>query len=295
MASSAPSLPTIILVPGACHSAACFNAILQHLHTAGFPTQALTLPSLNSSSPNTATCAEDSAFILETAILPLLNEGKDVLLIGHSYSSVPISGSALGLSKSRRIREGKEGGVVGLVFMTAFLVPGGEATVFAFGGNDPPQQRNDTVCSASTNTHFYISPLIPLHSPPIRAKQKRSSNQPSPGLAVFENPAELFYPDLPPSSQKQYTDLLQPHAYNAFHTQCLPPAWAEDDFKGRRAYIKCMADIAVPPVAQQAMLDSTGVEWIVREIEAAHSPFASKPEELARLIVGLRDEFEGVA
>ena len=36
---------------------------------------------------------------------------------------------------------------------------------------------------------------------------------------------------------------------------------------------------------QQMMIDGTGVEWILKDIESSHSPQLSKAEELAGLLV----------
>lgn len=64
-------------------------------------------------------------------------------------------------------------------------------------------------------------------------------------------------------------------------------SWDSDEFKGRVAFIRTINDAAIPLAVQQMMLDGTGVEWIVRDIESGHSPQLSKPEELAGILVEL--------
>ena len=55
--------------------------------------------------------------------MKLVDEGKDVVMIAHSYGGSPMSQCTKGLSKTEREAEGKEGGIVRLAYMTA-LVPG---------------------------------------------------------------------------------------------------------------------------------------------------------------------------
>ena len=50
-------------------------------------------------------------------------------------------------------------------------------------------------------------------------------------------------------------------------------------------YIRCMRDQAFPPFLQDRFLEDSGVEWKVKDVEASHSPFASKPEELVEIFV----------
>lgn len=64
---------------------------------------------------------EDAAVIAEEAGA-LADQGRDVIIISHSYGGVPATESVRGLSKKARRAEGKQGGVVRLAYM-ASLVP----------------------------------------------------------------------------------------------------------------------------------------------------------------------------
>jgi alpha-beta hydrolase superfamily lysophospholipase len=142
---SPSSSPTVVLVPGACHSAACYELLIPHLERAGFAVKALTLPSIDPVSPETATCADDANFIRNTVLLPLIEEGKEILLVGHSYGGIPISAAALGLSKRTRSKSGKVGGIIGLVYITALLVGTDKDVMSSTGEGDPPPLILDTV------------------------------------------------------------------------------------------------------------------------------------------------------
>jgi hypothetical protein len=83
---------------------------------------------------------DDADFFRDRVIMPYLDQGQDVVLIMHSYSGVPGSASALGLSKTERAAQGKKGGVIGQIFYAAMLQKGGDGTdlLTAAGGSFPP-------------------------------------------------------------------------------------------------------------------------------------------------------------
>jgi hypothetical protein len=50
-------------------------------------------------------------------------------------------------------------------------------------------------------------------------------------------------------------------------------------------FIKNTLDVALPLPVQNMFLERCeGTEWVIREVEAGHSPFVSKPKELVELI-----------
>ena len=140
-------LPIIVLVPGAFHPTSCYDTFLPHLQRAGYSTIAVPLPSLNPTNPKTTTVTSDSRWIRDTYLIPLVEkEGKDVLLLMHSYGGVAGGAAALGLGKSTRASCGKPGGVLGLVHLSANIVAEGQSLLEGVGGEWPPFIKIDTVC-----------------------------------------------------------------------------------------------------------------------------------------------------
>lgn len=133
-------MTTILFVPGAWITKAFYEPFLQALKTAGYDVRYAGYPSLDpkESDPSTIDCHADTEAI--TAVLrPLVeDEGKDVLLFMHSYAGMPGAAAATGLAKSQREQEGKAGGVIGLLFLGAFVVPEGLSCAGLQGGNLPP-------------------------------------------------------------------------------------------------------------------------------------------------------------
>lgn len=129
-----PTKPSILIVPGSFAPAEIYDPVVEAVTARGHETQAVQLPSVGLKPEPTPTrepptMYEDAAHIAALAAA-LADEGKDVVIIGHSYGGVPATESVRGLAKVDRRREGKEGGLVRLAYFTA-LVP--EVGVYAGG------------------------------------------------------------------------------------------------------------------------------------------------------------------
>lgn len=132
------SNPTIVIVPGAWHPRTAYSSLATQLQKASFPTLVVSLPSFNASEPLTSSCSADAKSVRQQ-ILPLIEQdGKDIILLAHSYGGIPGGGAAYGLSQKTRSQQGKKGGVIGLVYMSAFVVPGGESLRDYLGGEHAP-------------------------------------------------------------------------------------------------------------------------------------------------------------
>ena len=66
------------------------------------------------------------------------NVAKDVLAVAHSYAGIPVGGAASSLSKGTRLKEGKKRGVIGIAYITAFVVSEGISRLDIFGVEWPP-------------------------------------------------------------------------------------------------------------------------------------------------------------
>ena len=55
----------------------------------------------------------------------------------------------------------------------------------------------------------------------------------------------------------------------------------------------CMQDHCILPIGQQMMVQQSGVEWNVAELQSSHSPFLSMPEKLAEIVVGWAEGWAG--
>lgn len=154
--------PTILVLPGAWLNPSTYDAFISRLKHLSFPTAYASYPSLDPSNPATADAANDTVAVLEGSLLPLIaDEGKDVVIVMHSYGGVPGSSAARGLSKAQRSQEGKSGGVVGLIHISGFVLPGGASVADGQGGKLPGWvKENEVRCSSiPAHRHLYFAPV----------------------------------------------------------------------------------------------------------------------------------------
>lgn len=138
-------MTTILFVPGAWITPVAYQPFLQTLSGAGYDTRFAAYPSLDPKDPTVQDVEADTKAIAST-LKPLVEEeGKDVLIILHSYAGMPGAAAATHLSKTQRAKEGKAGGVIGLLFIGAFVVPEGLSCAGLQGGNLPPWILLDNV------------------------------------------------------------------------------------------------------------------------------------------------------
>lgn len=140
------SRPVFVLVPGASQSPAAHGYLLHLLQCRGYGAFSALLPSVGATEQVTA--ADDAEYVRSRMLLPVLDiEQRNVILICHSYSSVPASAAALGLGKADRIAEGKKTAVLGQIFIAAVVAKGGDGLdlIAHFGGQTSPHTRIDVI------------------------------------------------------------------------------------------------------------------------------------------------------
>jgi pimeloyl-ACP methyl ester carboxylesterase len=71
----------------------------------------------------------------------LADEGRDLVVVGHSYGGVVTSCAVEGLSKDARSKEGKTGGVIKVIYISAFALDKGQSMLGMLGGNYLPWMK----------------------------------------------------------------------------------------------------------------------------------------------------------
>ena len=111
----------------------------------------------------TADCASDANYLHDQYLQPLVEtDDKDVIIVTHSYGAIPGSAAAMGSSKRSRTEQGKTGGVIGIVFMSAFVKENGSISD-TMGGQWPPFIEKDAV-GLSSSAVPYTATLYPMIS-----------------------------------------------------------------------------------------------------------------------------------
>ncbi|RMD44007.1 hypothetical protein DV735_g1109, partial [Chaetothyriales sp. CBS 134920] len=234
--------PAIVLVPGAWHTPEGFKQVIDLLEAAGYEVKAVHLASVGAPVPLQDFRPDVEA--VQTAIREFADQGKDVLVLGHSYGGVVITEATNGLDKATREKQGLKGGVSHLYFLCAFVLPEDHSLATALDDKPLPW--------------FEVSEDQLLVTP--------------------KQPAEVFYNDVEDPSAIIKT--LKPHSFRTFFSKVTYAGWKYVP----NTYLLCAKDAAIPLALQQAMVDrarSLGANFTTHDMDASHSPFLSKPEELA--------------
>ncbi|KXG52195.1 uncharacterized protein PGRI_084790 [Penicillium griseofulvum] len=252
-------MTTILFVPGAWITPAFYQPFIHALSHASYDVQYAGYPSLDPEEPLTATCQVDSDAVTDILQSLVEDEGRDVVVFMHSYGGMPGSAAASGLSKVQRAQEGKTGGVIGLLYLGAFVVPEGHSCAGLQGGALPPWILLD---------------------------------QPEPNVNIVDDPVKNFAADVNHGLVKKLTKSVKPHSNIAFTSTQPHPAWADQEFEGRLGFIVTTEDAAVPKEAQTGMMAATQKAWIVKEIASSHcAPFINRINETVGLIREIIDQF----
>ncbi|KAH3905254.1 hypothetical protein HBI56_173410 [Parastagonospora nodorum] len=255
----AATRPFIVIVPGGAQNPAHYGYLSHLLLLAGYPVYSALLPSVGTEGK--VTIDDDAAYIRDRMLLPILDyEEHDVILLMHSYGGIPGSAAANGLSKTERSAQGKNTSVIGQIYFAAILAKGGD------GGN-------------------LLDPLGGQYPPHIT---------PDPLLNVLRCTDRIrpLYHDVPADLAEALAVSAMVQGKTSFESPCPRATWDSDHFKGRVAFVRTLKDASIPVDVQQMMIDGTGVEWIVKDIESGHSPQGSQPEKLTSIVVELTKAFQ---
>lgn len=100
-----------------------------------------------------------------------------------------------------------------------------------------------------------------------------------------------FYNDLPDEIADRITATLKGHSGAATMSAPSTIGWRNKEYDGHRAYIRTIQDNTVPLKHQDEYIARSGVEWLVKSVDASHSAFVSKTDEVVGLVAELAVEF----
>jgi pimeloyl-ACP methyl ester carboxylesterase len=131
------STPSVVFVPGSFAPASLYHPLAEAVVARGVEAQAINLPTVHLPGEDriAPSLYDDGDFIAST-IEKLADEGKDVIVIGHSYGGIPLSQGTVGLSKPTRAAQGKPGGLVTVAYMTAYVPVLNESAADIQAGGD---------------------------------------------------------------------------------------------------------------------------------------------------------------
>jgi alpha-beta hydrolase superfamily lysophospholipase len=148
-----PSKPDIIIVPGAWHGPESFKPTSDLLEKAGYTVHGINLASVGASPPLKS--FDPDVEIIRNTVNEVLSSGKDLVLVYHSYGSVPGCEALADYLKDLQSETKKAGWgkIQRLVFCCAFVLPE-EGSLMAALGFKPLPWFIINVCSLTSFTTY---------------------------------------------------------------------------------------------------------------------------------------------
>lgn len=240
--------PTLVLVHGAWHGGWCWQRVLPLLHAQGLTAHAVTLTGVGerahllSGQIRLSTHVQDVLGLIDSLELP------NVLLVGHSYGGIVITGVADALL-ARAAAGPTHSRVAGLVYVDAVTPHPGES----WSSRHAPETVAARVALAQA--------------------QGAGVGIPPPDAAVFGlDGADRDWVNRRQTPQPLgvYQDSLH---FDAAAVSALP-----------RTFIDCVAP-ALPTIAAMRERVRSESGWVVHELATGHDPMVSAPQALADLLV----------
>lgn len=122
--------PTILLAHGAWHPSSLYDPLKHALAARSYE---LLVPELIIMAKTGKSWDSDVSMLLKNAI-PLFDQGKSIVIVGHSYGGIPACIATRGNSIDERHAAGKKGGFLQLVLIAAFAMPARDMSVLYVSG-----------------------------------------------------------------------------------------------------------------------------------------------------------------
>lgn len=122
-----------------------FQEIRDELHMRGYETQGVAYQSVGAEPPTKGMF--DDAAAVRTVLEELADQGREIVLVVHSYGGLVGAEAVKGLGYKQRAKENKVGGVALLLYMAAFVAPKGQCILSLTGDVFPSWTKVEVSCS----------------------------------------------------------------------------------------------------------------------------------------------------
>ncbi|KIW37879.1 uncharacterized protein PV06_09861 [Exophiala oligosperma] len=246
------SRPAIVLVPGAACRLIFYTDLVEQL-SKDFETHAYDLLTASREPPQQAATLADDAAFFHDKIQDLVNAGKDVVVLAHSYGGMPATDSVQGLLKSDRASQGLPGGVVRIVYLSCIVgdvgQTAGELTSdLDFGFMQPVGENGE-----------FLGQILGLEG------------------------ATTIFSDIPQEEALKWQSRQSLQSTICYAGKAVYPAYRDVPV----SYIFYSGDKVLTPEFQQGRIDflkKEAKEFDLLRLETGHCPNVSEPEATAKII-----------
>ena len=146
--------PGVCLVVGGWHLPLHFEVIKSKLEALGY---LVVVPKPPTCSENGNLSWKDDVAEIQREVAPYMDQGKEFIIVGHSYGGVPACAATQGYTTIERAESGKKGGFRSILFISAVILPkAGMDILQLLGGSYPPfllgSEPYTKVCSRFSST-----------------------------------------------------------------------------------------------------------------------------------------------
>ncbi|KAI5868240.1 alpha/beta-hydrolase [Durotheca rogersii] len=243
-------MATVVIVPGSFSPSELYILLQDRLESHGIPSVVVDLPSVGHHQGKRAATMTDDANEISRVASALLDDGKEVVLMAHSYGGIPATQSLEKLSHTARRAAGKDRGVKKVVYLASVVIPVGTSNWDTFGGTLP------TFVTANDD-YMSIDPV---------------ANAPQ------------TFSDLPEEESLKWGRMLSQQSIASFQEKLSYPGYNDVEVH----YIVCEDDKIMPPPYQHAMIEtvkkSSGREPVLHISKSGHVPVISQPDSTAKIL-----------
>jgi len=139
------NLPTIVIIHDAWHTPTHYSKMIDLLSVEGFEVACPQLLSC-SSEVNSRCSFNDDVSLMYQLVFDLVSDGKSVICVMHGYGGYIGTEILSDLCASQRTKDGRSGGVVHMVWISAVLPGKGVSMQMAMGGEFPDYTPLQVLC-----------------------------------------------------------------------------------------------------------------------------------------------------
>ncbi|KAI5920700.1 Alpha/beta hydrolase fold-1 [Camillea tinctor] len=242
--------PVVVLVPGAWTESIAYRKLVDTLEAKAFVVHVPSQPTNDGHHPPDSSFDADVQAVREV-VDPLVRDGKEVIMLMHSYGGVVGTNAVKGLARKYRQAKNLQGGIIHLIYAASFMLSQNQ-TIRTVVQQVGLEGRSSLVKFIDDGTWFP------------------------------EDPLWLLYHDLKPEDQKAQVKLLKNGNTAILTGEATYEAWKDIPTD----YVRTSLDRWLPPEYQDFCLKNAhdaGVSINVSVLDSGHSPYVKFPEKLAEL------------
>ncbi|KAI0814271.1 Alpha/Beta hydrolase protein [Xylaria sp. FL0064] len=239
--------PTIVFIPGMFHTPWFFNGLRNHVSRRGYDTEASSLASAGTTVAVAKEGLSGDAKHVRSLLTDLIDEGKEIVIVAHSYGGLVASNAVAGLSIQKRSAAGMKGGIILILFLAGIAIPSGHNLMGIANAN-------------------------PTSIPWEDAED---------GFIIPNNPHHRYYADIEPLLTTKAINGLQPMSSQVLTDKSGYEPWNDGFGVG---YIFTENDNTLPIDLQKTMFSRFPEGSFSTNLDSGHSPFLNMPDAVAEAI-----------